>query len=144
VRRLAVLLVLALGLTVVATALARSNHPAARSSSVIALQSGCLRDRIVTVRIKAPAGDALSPLRVRANGREIVHLTGVTGSASVRLRLPAIGAHVTVDGETLGGDHVSASRLYRPCTPPAATPRPQAQPRPRPRPQPPVTGGGEG
>jgi hypothetical protein len=144
VRRLAVLLVLALGLTVVATALARSTRSAVRSSSVVTLQSGCLRDRVVTVRIKAPSGDALSPLRVRANGREIVHLTGVTGSASVRLRLPAIGGHVTVDGETLGGDHVAASRLYRPCTPPAATPQPQAQPRPRPRPQPPVTGGGEG
>jgi hypothetical protein len=144
VRRLAALLVLAIGLTVVATALARSNRPALRSSDVLSLQSGCLHETVVTIRVKAPSGDALSPLRVKANGREVVHLTGVTGSASVRLRLPRIGGHVTVDGETLGGQHFSAGRLYRPCAPPPQA-TPQADTRPRPHhPQPPVTGGGEG
>ena len=55
----------------------------------IDMHRGCLDGTRVTVRIVPPAGTMLSPVHVRAGGREVVHLTGVTQEASVTVRLAA-------------------------------------------------------
>jgi hypothetical protein len=132
-RRMALLLVPLAGLGVGATALARggSGH-----HDVLDLPGGCLRGVRVIVRFDPPAGKTLN-LHVRTGGKEVVHLTGVTRSASVTVRLPRTGGRVDVSGSNSDGDSISAGRSYRRCTP-------QPQPTVRPRPGPPVTGGGEG
>jgi hypothetical protein len=94
----------------------------------------CTIATLVTVRVTVPAGATLRSLRVRAGGRELVRLHGVPDTALVRLRLPPAGGRVSAFAETLGGQTVSASRMYRHCHPrriPAAPPPPET-----------VTGGG--
>jgi hypothetical protein len=104
---------------------------------VIDMHRGCLSGTRVTVRIVPPSGAVLSPVHIRAGGREVVHLTGVTQEASVTVRLPHRG-RVSVSGETTGGERFSTERDYRQCTSP--TPKPPQETNP----SPPVTGGGEG
>jgi hypothetical protein len=100
----------------------------------IEMQRGCLSGTRVTVRIVPPSGGILSPVHVRAAGREVVHLTGVTQEASVTVRVPHEG-RVSVSGETTGGERFSAGRTYHRCAP---------QPQRNRSPSPPITGGGEG
>ena len=70
----------------------------------------------------------------RAERIPLQHLTGVTGNASVTVRLPRSGGRVQVNGVSSGGDEISESRNYVRCSE-----------LPRPRPEPPaVSGGGEG
>jgi hypothetical protein len=101
----------------------------------IQMPRGCLDSTRVTVRISPPSDAILSPVHVRAGGREVVHLTGVTGEASVTVRLPRHG-RVSVSGESTAGDRFNVARTYRPCAPPA--------PQQNRSPYPPITGGGEG
>jgi hypothetical protein len=126
------LAVIGSGLALGATALAQDG----RGDKVeISMHDGCLNGTRVTVRIVPPSGAVLSPVHIRAGNREVVHLTGVSGEASVTVRLPRRG-RVSVNGETTGGRTFSVARNYRPCAPePATTPPP---------PGPGVTGGGEG
>jgi hypothetical protein len=129
------LAVIGSGLALGATALAQDGPG---DEVEISMHSGCLSGTRVTVRIVPPSGSVLSPVHIRAGNREVVHLTGVTGEASVTVRLPRRG-RVSVSGETTGGRSFSAVRDYRPCAPEPAT---------TPIPPPPggggVTGGGEG
>jgi hypothetical protein len=104
----------------------------------IDMQRGCLTGTRVTVRIVPPSGAILSPVHVRAGGREVVHLTGVTQEASVTVRLGHQG-RVSVSGESTGGERFSVARNYRRCAP-----EPTPQPQQKRRPSPPITGGGEG
>ena len=136
-RRAALLLVLGTGLGLGATAMAQGGGS---DKLVIDMDRGCLSGTRVTVRIVPPSGAMLSPVHVRAGGREVVHLTGVTQEASVTVRLPHHG-RVSVNGETTGGRRFSASRDYRPCAP---RPTPQATPHRIVRPEPTLSGGGEG
>jgi hypothetical protein len=128
-RRFALLLVVASGFGVAATALAQGGGERLK----IELPRGCLTGTRVTVRITPPADDVLSPVRLRADGHELVHLTGVTQAASVTMRLAHRRGRVTVAGETTGGRRFSLMRDYRPCMP--SGPR---------RPEPSLSGGGEG
>jgi hypothetical protein len=102
----------------------------------IELHRGCLTGTRVTIKIVPPSGDILSPVHIRAGGREVVHLTGVTQEASVTVRLPHQG-RVSVSGETTGGERFAVDRNYRRCAP---EPTPQQDRGP----SPPITGGGEG
>ena len=97
------------------------------------MHRGCLTGTRVTVRIVPPSGAMLSPVHIRAGGREVVHLTGVTQEASVTVRLPHRG-RVSVSGETTGGERFSTVRDYRPCAPPSRRSRSGEA-----RPSPPVT-----
>ncbi len=133
-RRAALLLVLGAGLGLGATAMAQGGGS---DKLVIDMDRGCLSGTRVTVRIVPPSGSMLSPVHVRAGGREVVHLTGVTQEASVTVRLPHRG-RVSVSGETTGGKRFATERDYRACAP--APPKPQHETHP----SPPVTGGGEG
>jgi hypothetical protein len=128
----ALLLVVGSALGLGATAVAQGGGG---DKLVIDMHRGCLAGTRVTVRIVPPADSVLSPVHIRAGGREVVHLTGVTQEASVTVRVPHRG-RVSVSGETTGGERFSTVRDYRPCAPPA-TPQ-------EPAPSPPVTGGGEG
>jgi hypothetical protein len=131
----ALLVAIGSGLGLGATALAQGG----RGDDVeISMHRGCLTGTRVTVRIVPPEGAVLSPVHVRAGNREVVHLTGITGEASVTVRLPHRG-RVSVSGETTGGRRFAAERNYRRCAPEPAT-----TPTPRPRPGTPVSGGGEG
>jgi hypothetical protein len=97
----------------------------------IRMTSGCLDVAHVTVRIAPRPGTMLSPVDIHAPGYEAVHLTGVTGEASVRVHVPR-NSRVTVTGETTGGTRFSTGRTYRRCpTQPLTAP-------------PVVSGGGEG
>jgi hypothetical protein len=130
----ALLLVLASGLGIGATAVAQGGGG---ENLVIDMHRGCLTGTRVTIRIVPPSGGMLSPVHIRAGNREVVHLTGVTQEASVTVRLPHRG-RVSVSGETTGGERFETVRDYRQCAPAAAKPQQEA------RPSPPVTGGGEG
>jgi hypothetical protein len=127
---MALLLVPVVGLGAGATALARSTTTA---HDMADLPGGCLKGVRVLVKFDAPRGQSLN-LHVRAAGREVVHLTGVTGNASVTVRLPRTGGRVQVTGNSSNGDEISEGRSYVRCS---------ALPRPRPEP-PAVSGGGEG
>ena len=130
---MATLAVLGSGLGLGATALAQGGG---NEDLLIEMDRGCLTGTRVTVRIVPPDDGILSPVHIRAGGREVVHLTGVTQEASVTVRLPHRG-RVTVSGESTGGERFSAARDYRRCAP---EPEPQRDTRP----SPPITGGGEG
>ena len=131
-RRLALLLIPVVGLGAGATALARTSTSARDMAD---LPGGCLKGVRVLVKFDAPRGESLN-LHVRAAGREVVHLTGVTGNASVTVRLPRTGGRVEVTGSSSDGDEISEGRNYVRCS---------TLPRPRLRPEPPaVSGGGEG
>jgi hypothetical protein len=133
-RRATILLVLGSGLGLGATALAQGGGS---DKLLIELHRGCLTGTRVTIRIVPPTGAVLSPVHIRADGREVVHLTGVTQEASVTVRLPHRG-RVSVTGESTGGERFSTVRDYRRCAP-EATPQPQPD-----APSSPITGGGEG
>ena len=129
---MALLLIPVVGLGAGATALARGTTAQRDTAD---LPGGCLKGVRVLVKFDAPHGKSLN-LHVRAAGREVVHLTGVTGNASVTVRLPRSGGRVQVNGSTSDGDEISAGRTYVRCS---------SLPKPRPRPEPPaVSGGGEG
>jgi hypothetical protein len=119
------------GLGLGATALAQDDGSDELS---IQMHRGCLDSTRVTIRINPPSDAILSPVHIRAGGREVVHLTGVTQEASVTVRLPYQG-RVSVTGESTGGDRFAVSRDYRRCTP---------EPQQNRSPSPPITGGGEG
>jgi hypothetical protein len=128
----ALLLIPVVGLGAGATALARSTSS---TRAVADLPGGCLKGVRVLVKFDAPRGESLN-LHVRAAGREVVHLTGITGNASVTVRLPRDGGRVQVTGSSSDGDEISEGRTYVRCS---------TLPKPRPRPEPPaVSGGGEG
>lgn len=129
-RRVALLLIPVVGLGAGATALARTSSA---SRDMTNLPGGCLKGVRVLVKFNAPRGESLN-LHVRAAGREVVHLTGVTGNASVTVRLPRSGGRVQVNGSSSDGDEISEGRTYVRCSE-----------LPKPRPEPPaVSGGGEG
>jgi hypothetical protein len=100
----------------------------------IEMDRGCLTGTRVTVRIVPPDDAILSPVHIRAAGREVVHLTGVTQEASVTVRMPN-GGRLSVSGESTGGERFATGRTYRRCAP---------EPQPTERPSTPITGGGEG
>jgi len=137
IRRVALLVAIGTGLGLGATAIAQEGES---DELAIDMQSGCLSSSRVTIKITPPSGAILSPVHIRTERGEAVHLTGVTQQASVTVRVPSRG-RVTVSGETTGGERFSMARDYRPCSPePTSTPRS----RPRPSPPPTVSGGGEG
>jgi hypothetical protein len=132
-RRAAILVTLGSALGLGATALAQGGGG---DDLRIEMHRGCLSGTRLTIKIVPPSGDVLSPVHIRAGGREVVHLTGVTQRASVTVRLPHEG-RVSVSGESTGGERFAVDRNYRRCTP---EPIPQRDTRPTP----PITGGGEG
>ncbi len=97
----------------------------------IQMTSGCLDVAHVTVRITPRPGTMLSPVDIHAPGYEAVHLTGVTGAASVVVHVPR-NSRVTVTGQTTGGTRFATGRTYRRCPPRQLTSPPV------------VSGGGEG
>jgi hypothetical protein len=141
--RRAIALFLFAALAVGATAVAQDSGdratPVVRSSSVLHFQSDrtCKGTHGVTLRITPPADIALGWITVRVNGRQIVRLTGVGGSASVTVRLPRTSARVATSGETLDGQRVSRARRYRSCV------RKPSPPQPRRDAPPVIIGGGE-
>ena len=128
-RRTALLLVPLAGLGAGATALAQGGG---HRGDTLQLPGGCLRGVRVVVKFDPPSGESLN-LHVRAGGKEVVHLTGVTRNASVTLRLPRTGGRVDISGTSSAGDRVAAGKTYERCAPQA--PEPQL---------PAVSGGGEG
>jgi hypothetical protein len=78
----------------------------------------CQAGERVTVRIVPPSGAVLGSMRLHVRGREVVRLTGVARAASVTVRVPFAGGRVTATGETLGGQALRVSRVYRDCPPP--------------------------
>ena len=158
------LIVLGLGLLAGGAALAQGQggedayelqEPSVSSAQVLRLPSdrSCVRFTRATVRFLPPPGAVFGVLRVSADGVEAARLTGVPRAASATVRLTGARTMVRVNGTTLGGQVVGASRSYRRCGTavrrPRAKPRPKqnAKPRSRPRPRatpPPVeSGGGE-
>jgi hypothetical protein len=128
--RLVMIVAAAAGLGLGATALAQDDGGGDLS---IQMPRGCLNTTRVTIRITPPDDAILSPVHIRAGNREVVHLTGVTGEASVTVRLPREG-RVSVSGESTAGDRFNVARTYHRCSPEA----------PQQNPSPPITGGGEG
>jgi len=109
----------------------------------IDFQDGCLDHSRVVVKIAAPDDTTIDALSVRANGREVLRLNGLSGEARMRVRLSTARGQVTVSGLLTGGESFSRSRDYRPCAP-EPTPDPQPAPQRNDRPEPTLTGGGEG
>ena len=120
-RRAATLVVLGSGLGLGATALAQGGG---NDDLRIEMHRGCLTGTRVTVRIVPPSDAILSPVHIRAGGREVVHLTGVTQEASVTVRLPHQG-RVSVSGESTGGERFSVAATTARCSP-EPTPRSDA------------------
>jgi hypothetical protein len=84
----------------------------------------------------------IDELSVRANGREVLRLNGLSGEARMRVRLSSAQGQVVVSGALAGGETFSRSRDYRACAP---TPETQTTtPQRKSRPEPTLTGGGEG
>jgi len=67
-----------------------------------------------------------------------VRLTGVPRAASATIRLTGSRTTVRVSGSTLGGQEVSATRVYRRCAPARQAPQ-----KPRATPSPVQIGGGD-
>jgi hypothetical protein len=138
------LLLIALGLGVLAggAALAQGQsgqdayelqEPNVTSAQVLRLPSdqSCVRFTRATVRFLPPPGAVFGVLQVTADGREIARLTGVPRAASATVRLTGSRTAVRVNGTTLGGQVIGASRSYRRCD---STPaRPRAKPKPKPK-----------
>jgi hypothetical protein len=122
-------------------------EPPVTSAQVLRLpsDSSCVRFTRATVRFLPPPGAVFGVLQVRADGREVARMTGVPRAASATIRLSGARTAVRVNGTTLGGQVIGASRSYRRCGRATARPRPRPQPRPRPRrtPQPIEIGGGD-
>jgi hypothetical protein len=72
---------------------------------------------------------------IEIRGRQAVRMTGVARAASATVALPRGRSTVRVRGETLGGQHVRAARVYRTCAVPEQAPAPP--------PDPVTVGGGE-
>lgn len=137
-RPITALLVLGAMLAVGATAVAQGGDD--RLS--VDMQDGCLNHARVIVKIVAPE-DGVSTLRIRANGREVLDVSGLSGEARMSVRLASQRGRVTVSGRVSGGDAFSRSRDYRPCAP-KPDPSPEPAPQRNTRPEPTLTGGGEG
>lgn len=106
------------------------------------MQDGCLNHSRVIVKITAPE-DGIGALTIRANGREVLELSGLSGEARMSVRLASERGQVTVSGTLADGETFTRARDYRPCAPkPDPTPRPAPQRNNRPEPT--LTGGGEG
>ena len=127
-------------------------EPHVTSAQVLRLPSdaSCVRITRATVRFLPPPGAVFGVLRITADGAEVARMTGVPRAASATIRLTGRRTEVRVNGTTLGGQVIGASRNYRRCgSAPAAKPRPKPAPKPRKRPNakptpPPVEqGGGE-
>jgi hypothetical protein len=105
-------------------------EPAVTSGQVLHLPSvgACTIKTLITVRVTPPLGAVIGLLRVRADGREVIAMTGVPRAASATIRLPTRGARLTVTAQTLGGQHLQAARTYRRCRPAPAKPPPPAPP----------------
>jgi hypothetical protein len=69
------------------------------------------------VRFLPPPGAVFGLLRVTAHGREVARMTGVPRAASATIPLTGSRTTVRVAGTTLGGQEVSATRVYRRCRP---------------------------
>ena len=156
--RRALFIVLGLGLAVGGAALAegQSNQdayqlqePHVTSAQVLRLpsDSGCVRFTRVTVRFLPPPGAVFGVLQVKADGAEVARMTGVPRAASATVRLSGARTQVRVNGTTLGGQVIGASRTYRHCGSRPASTAPRAKPKPRATPKktplPVETGGGE-
>lgn len=133
------LLVLGATLGVGATALAQGGG----DELSIDFQDGCLDHSRVVVKLSAPGDRMIEDLSVRANGREVLRLNGLSGEARMRVRLASARGQVTVAGELTGGETFTRSRDYRQCAP-EPSPRPEPAPQRTSRPEPTLTGGGEG
>ena len=102
-----------------------------------------------TVRFLPPPGAVFGVLRVTADGAEAARMTGVPRAASATIRLTGRRTAVRVNGTTLGGQVIGASRTYRRCAPASAKPKPKPRAKPAPRAKPKRTpapveqGGGE-
>ena len=123
---LAVLAALGVG----ATALAQgggnpydSPEPSVTAAQVLKLpdSAGCGSVRAATVRVNPPTGAILGLVRIVVDGRQAARLTGVPRAASATVRVPQSGARLGVTAETLGGQRLSASRIYADCTRPPDT-----------------------
>jgi hypothetical protein len=141
-RPIALLLVFGACLGLGATAIAQGGS----DDLSIDLTRGCLDGTRVTVHLDPGSGQTLSPVHVRLGDSEVVHLDGVTGDATITVRVPSKRGRLSVSGlavgrESSGGRTFSATRDYRPCSP---EPSPQATPRRSGRPEPTLSGGGEG
>jgi hypothetical protein len=77
------------------------------------------------VRFLPPPGAVFGLLRVTAHGREVARMTGVPRAASATIRLTGSRTTVRVAGTTLGGQEVSATRVYRRCAPAGSKPKPK-------------------
>ena len=148
-------IVLGLGLAAGGAALAegQSNQdayqlqePHVTSRQVLRLpsDSGCVHFTRATVRFLPPPGAVFGVLQVKADGAEVVRMTGVPRAASATVRLRGARTEVRVNGTTLGGQVIGASRIYRRCgsRPATTTPKPKHRPAPH-TPVPVETGGGE-
>jgi hypothetical protein len=140
-------IVLGLGLLAGGAALAQGQgsqdayelqEPPVTSAQVLRLpsDSGCVRFTRATVRFLPPPGAVFGVLQVKADGAEVARLTGVPRAASATVRLTGRRTHVRVNGTTLGGQVIGASRAYRRCARKPARARPRATPQPRRRARP--------
>jgi hypothetical protein len=154
--RRAALIVLGLGLAAGGAALAQGQssqdayqlpEPHVTSAQVLRVprDSGCAHFTRATVRFLPPPGAVFGVLRVTADGREAVRMTGVTRAASATIRLTGRRTAVHVAGTTLGGQVIGASRTYRRCVSKPAAPRPKPKRRATPKKTPPPVeiGGGD-
>jgi hypothetical protein len=151
VRRV-LLIVIGLGLAAggVAVAQGQSNQdayqlqePHVTSAQVLRLpsDSGCVHFTRATVRFLPPPGAVFGLLQVKANGTEVARMTGVPRAASATIRL-ARRTDVRVNGTTLGGQVIGASRSYKRCGS-APKPKPKRQAKPQKTPPPTEMGGGD-
>jgi len=101
-----------------------SPEPPVTSAQVLKLPDsapGCGSIRDATVRVNPPTGAILGYVRIVVDGRRAARLTGVPRAASATVRIPQSGARLGVTAETLGGQRLSASRIYADCTRPPDT-----------------------
>jgi hypothetical protein len=146
VRRL-LLIGLGLGLAAGGAALAQGQsnqdayqlqEPHVSSAQVLRLpgDSRCVSFTRATVRFLPPPGAVFGLLRVSADGREVARMTGVPRAASATVRLSGRRTSIRVNGTTLGGQVIGASRSYRRCgAAPKAKPKPAVPTKPKPKPK---------
>ena len=148
-RRRALLIALGVGLAAGGAALAQGQsnqdayqlpEPSVSSAQVLRLprDSSCVHITRATVRFLPPPGAVFGVLRVTAHGREVARMTGVPRAASATIRAHREPHHVRVSGTTLGGQEISATRVYRRCRPAGSKPKPK-----RTTPTPVQVGGGD-
>ena len=120
-------------------------EPHVTSAQVLRLpsDSSCVRFTRATVRFLPPPGAVFGVLRVTADGAEAARMTGVPRAASATIRLTGRRTEVRVNGTTLGGQVIGASRTYRRCAPASAKPTPRKRAKSKPTPPPVEQGGGE-